>query len=75
MPIYQPGSVMFEAGVESNCEIAIKVAGHHKNGPVMGNSCSLFLAKFLCKLCLKYFRLCLHISLDPQTTLDQKIYK
>jgi hypothetical protein len=49
-PIYQPGSVMFETGVNANTESSVVHGGSQQNGPILGNGCACFLAKFLCSL-------------------------
>jgi len=49
-PIYQPGGVMFETGVVSDSKSSVVSGGSQQNGPILGNGCAKFLAKFLCKL-------------------------
>ena len=58
LPIYQPGSVMFESAVKSDSEIVVKTANGQQNGAILGNGCAIFLAKFLTKLVQKYNCLC-----------------
>ena len=58
IPIYQPGSVMFETAVKPNSEAEVVAKGSQQNGAILGNGCALFLAKFLAKLVLKYNNLC-----------------
>lgn len=72
-PIYQPGSVMFETGVESGTESSVVAGGSQQNGPILGNGCASFLAKFLCTLVLSYNALCQNEA-DPNQ-LDKAILK
>ena len=41
---------MFETAVKEESEVAIVTSGGQQNGPILGNGCALFLAKFLAKL-------------------------
>ena len=54
LPIYQPGAVMFESAVKSDSDIVVKTANGQQNGPILGNGCAIFLAKFLSKLVQRY---------------------
>jgi hypothetical protein len=47
VPLYQPGTIMFETAVNESCDIAIFNNGVQTNGLVLGNKCAIFLAKFL----------------------------
>lgn len=57
-PIYQPGSVMFETAILSETESSVVAGGSQQNGPILGNGCAIFLAKFLCTIILTYQELC-----------------
>lgn len=58
LPIYQPGSIMFETAVNGESDISVVHGGSQQNGPVLGNGCAIFLAKFLAKLVLTYNSIC-----------------
>jgi len=62
---------MFETAVQEDSDIAIVVDRSQKNGPILGNDGSLFLATFLGKLVLRYNRLCQDSTLDPYSKLHQ----
>ena len=57
-PIYQPGGIMFETGVVSDSKSAVVSSGSQQNGPILGNGCATFLAKFLCTLSQTYQGIC-----------------
>ena len=50
LPVYQPGSVMFESGVKSDSGLNVVAGGSQQNGAILGNGCAVFLAKFQAKL-------------------------
>ena len=57
LPVYQPGTIMFETGVLNFGELAIHPDGEENqqsNGAVLGDQCALFLAKFIATLILTY---------------------
>ena len=47
VPVYQPGTIMFESAVNEKADIAVLQDGVHQNGPVLDCKAALFLAKFL----------------------------
>ena len=46
LPIYQPGSVMFETAIQKESELSVVAGGSQQNGAILGNGCALFLSKF-----------------------------
>ena len=50
---------MFECGVNVDSELAVGQDGSQTNGPILGNSCAVFLCKFLALLVVKYDELAL----------------
>jgi hypothetical protein len=45
---------MFESAVKSDSDIVVKTVNGQQNGPILGNGCAIFLAKFLSKLVQRY---------------------
>ena len=45
IPVYQPGTIMFENAVLQNCDLAVEHGGQ-QNGAILGNGCALFLCRF-----------------------------
>lgn len=62
LPIYQPGTIMFESAVLEGADIALHSKGMHQNGPVLSADGALFLAKFLATVVSKYNQLCTHTA-------------
>ena len=54
LPIYQPGTIMFESAVIEISNIAIYQNDEQKNGSVLSSTGALFLAKFLVTFVQKY---------------------
>ena len=50
LPIYQPGSVMFETAVKRDSEIAIFSETDQQNSSILSNHGAIFLTKFIAKL-------------------------
>jgi hypothetical protein len=69
LPIYQPGTIMFESAVVENSNIAIYQNSEQQNGPVLSSSGALFLAKFLVTLVYKYE----HLTQQTSQTSSQKV--
>lgn len=56
LPIYQPGTVMFETGVRANCQLANKAKRGllQLNREIMSEANAMFLASFIIKLSQRY---------------------
>ena len=54
IPIYQPGTFMFESGVVNESPLMVHAHGSQQNGAILGNGCALFLCKFIAKLVQNY---------------------
>ena len=54
IPIYQPGTYMFESGVVNESPLNVTAHGSQQNGAILGNGCALFLCKFVAKLVCNY---------------------
>ena len=50
IPVYQPGTIMFECGVVKESDLNVTAHGSQQNGAILGNGCAIFLCKFLCRL-------------------------
>ena len=46
LPVYQPGSVMFESAILADSDLSVVHGGSQQNGAILGNGCAVFLAKF-----------------------------
>ena len=51
--VYQPGSVMLDSAVVSG-ELEVCHGGSQQNGPILGNGCAAYLARFAVALAKKY---------------------
>lgn len=74
LPVYQPGTIMFDSGVKDG-DVAVHHGGSQQNGPVLGNGCAIFLAKFLAKLCLTYNETCQQKGIDHNVGMDKACYR
>ena len=54
IPIYQPGTFMFESGVVNESPLNVTAHGSQQNGAILGNGCAIFLCKFVARLCQNY---------------------
>lgn len=54
MPVFQPGTVTLFSGVKRSCPLEVFAKNCGQNGPILGMSCALFLAKFMAHLSAKY---------------------
>ena len=54
MPLYQPGTLMFETGIVSDGNLAVTAHGSQQNGAILGNGCAIFLCKFMTRLAMSY---------------------
>ena len=50
IPVYQPGTIMFECGVVKDGELVVEAHGSQQNGAILGNGCAIFLCKFMARL-------------------------
>lgn len=75
VPVYQPGTIMFECGVEKNSELAVVAHGSQQNGAILGNGCAVFLCKFLAKLVINYEGLAEEYGVDVRGELNNNLYK
>lgn len=66
---------MFESSVKQNTDSSIVAGGSQQNGPILGNGCSIFLAKFLTKLVLKYNELCSSNKYNESGPINKALYK
>lgn len=64
IPIYQPGTVMFESAVKSGSSLEIVHGGSQQNGAILGNGCALFLIKFMTNLIQNYENQCKNQGLN-----------
>lgn len=64
IPIYQPGTIMFESAVKGDSKLNVTAGGSQQNGPLLGNGCATFLARFHCNLIATYQRICAVGELD-----------
>mmetsp|Transcript_16452 Transcript_16452/g.15770 ORF Transcript_16452/g.15770 Transcript_16452/m.15770 type:complete len:95 (+) Transcript_16452:342-626(+) len=55
---------MFESGVANDSKLAVYHNNSCQNGPILGNSCALFLARFLTTMLCRYKKACLGSMLD-----------
>lgn len=78
LPIYQPGTIMFESAAIEDSNIAIYQNSVQQNGPVLSSSGAVFLARFLVTLVLKYEHLASQTSQNSQKIrqhLDTQVCK
>ena len=75
VPIYQPGTIMFECGVVSDSELAVEAHGSQQNGAILGNGCAVFLCKFLTRLVIRYEALAEESEIEDGSELNNDIYK
>ena len=54
IPIYQPGTIMFENAVLENSQLAVHHGGSQQNGGILGNGCALFLSRVTAELAQCY---------------------
>ena len=66
---------MFESSVKQDTDSSVVAGGSQQNGPILGNGCSLFLAKFLSKIVFKYNELCASKGHDEKGPINKAIYK
>lgn len=66
---------MFETAVKADSEVSVVHGGSQQNGAILGNGCSLFLAKFICKLIHKYNELCLENKKSPSDSISASLYR
>ena len=64
IPVYQPGTIMFESAIKSDSNLVVEHGGQ-QNGPLLGNGCATFLAKFLGRLVIAYNKECALKELNP----------
>ena len=74
IPLYQPGTIMFECGVISSGSLAVEAHGSQQNGAILGNGCALFLCRFIGALVVKYEELCQESGHDDEKSLCQESY-
>ena len=75
IPIYQPGTIMFECGVTDDSELVVEAHGSQQNGAILGNGCAVFLAKFVTRLIEEYETRCEEAGVDPSDEIDNEVYK
>ena len=75
IPVYQPGTIMFECGVIDESELAVEAHGAQQNGAILGNGCALFLCKFIARLIQCYEEKCSENEVDPEGEIDNDCYK
>lgn len=54
MPVFQPGTVTLFSGVKRQCPLEVFAKNCGQNGPILGMSCALFLARFMTHLAYQY---------------------
>lgn len=65
---------MFETAVIENTQASVVHGGSQQNGPILGNGCALFLAKFTGKLISQYNQECDSNGINHDT-MDAECYK
>ena len=75
IPVYQPGTIMFECGVVSDSELAIEAHGSQQNGAILGNGCAIFLCKFIARLIIAYNEKCGEAEIASDGAIDNELYK
>lgn len=73
MPVFQPGTVTLFSGVKRSCPLEVFAKNCGQNGPVLGMSCSLFLAKFMAHMAFKYEENMKNAEKNPKE-FDPEIY-
>ena len=64
---------MLESGVVDG-DLKVCHGGSQQNGPILGNGCATFLAKFTTTLNQRYVDACVKQGIS-NLTLNQKVYK
>ena len=75
IPIYQPGTIMFESGVIPTGELAVEAHGSQQNGAILGNGCAIFLCKFIASLIKQYEELCEGKGHELDSEMCEESYK
>ena len=75
IPVYQPGTIMFECGVIPNGSLAVEAHGSQQNGAILGNGCALFLCKFIGRLIEQYEQSCEEKGHEDQSVVCEESYK
>jgi len=75
IPVYQPGTIMFECGVVDDSELAVEAHGSQQNGAILGNGCAIFLAKFIARLIQCYESKAAETDIDIAGDIDNDCYK
>lgn len=74
MPVFQPGTVTLFSGVKRSCPLEVFAKNCGQNGPILGMSCALFLAKFMSHLSFKYEENMKTAEKNPKE-FDENIYQ
>lgn len=74
IPVYQPGTIMFECGVISDSSLKVEAHGSQQNGAILGNGCAIFLCKFIARLIMTYIAACDEFGIDPDGPISQEVY-
>ena len=75
VPVYQPGTIMFECGVVADSDLAVEAHGSQQNGAILGNGCAVFLCKFMARLIQCYEATSLDNEIDYTGPVHQECYK
>ena len=75
IPVYQPGTIMFECGVVTDSDLAIEAHGSQQNGAILGNGCAIFLCKFIARLIVSYNEKCVAEGIETDAAINNDIYK
>ena len=75
IPVYQPGTIMFECGVVNDSDLVVEAHGSQQNGAILGNGCALFLCKFIARLIKCYNDKAEAADIDPNGATDNDCYK
>ena len=75
IPIYQPGTIMFECGVVDDADLAIEHGGSQQNGAILGNGCAIFLCKFTARLIICYNEKAEAAEIETEGAVDNDCYK
>lgn len=73
LPVFQPGTVTLFSGVKRSCPLEVFAKNCGQNGPILGTSCALFLAKFMSHLASKY-KETMTVEGKKPSTFDSEVY-
>ena len=75
IPVYQPGTIMFECGVVEDSDLCVEAHGSQQNGAILGNGCAIFLCKFIARLIQCYNEKAEEQEKPIDGDIDNELYK